>query len=106
MGADVGGIDVRILNRAIVATDELAIHPADAGELGLYGGELVRVRIRWGETQAPARLSSHMTRGTAFLSSHNPDTHTNRPVGPHIDPPSRCPDYKVTAVRLTPAQGF
>jgi predicted molibdopterin-dependent oxidoreductase YjgC len=46
------------------------------------------------------RLTERVFPGTLFLSFHYPETHTNRLVGPHLDPQSRCPEYKVTAVRL------
>jgi predicted molibdopterin-dependent oxidoreductase YjgC len=38
--------------------------------------------------------------GTLFLSFHYPETHANRVTGPSVDPDSKCPQYKATAVRL------
>jgi predicted molibdopterin-dependent oxidoreductase YjgC len=38
--------------------------------------------------------------GTLFLSFHYPQTHANRVTGPSVDPDSKCPQYKATAVRL------
>jgi predicted molibdopterin-dependent oxidoreductase YjgC len=42
-----------------------------------------------------------MLPGSCFLSFHQPESHTNRLVGPHRDPDSACPEYKLTAVRLS-----
>jgi predicted molibdopterin-dependent oxidoreductase YjgC len=47
-----------------------------------------------------ARHARRVAPGTLFLSFHFPETHANVLVGPHLDPQSKCPDYKVTAVRL------
>jgi predicted molibdopterin-dependent oxidoreductase YjgC len=44
-----------------------------------------------------------MLPGTTFLTFHYPETQTNCVVGPHVDPTSKCPDYKVLAVELAPA---
>jgi predicted molibdopterin-dependent oxidoreductase YjgC len=48
----------------------------------------------------PARRSARIAPGTCFLSFHQPESHTNRLVGPQRDPESACPEYKVTAVRV------
>ena len=48
-------------------------------------------------------LYDRVAPGTMFLSFHQPETHANRLVGPEVDPISKCPAYKVVAVRVSPA---
>jgi formate dehydrogenase alpha subunit len=100
---NVGTMTRRTPHRELVPEDVLEIHPEDAARLGLADGARVALESRWGRTEAPARLSRRVQPGTLFLSFHYPETHTNRLVGPHRDPRSKCPDYKVIAVRLEAA---
>jgi len=97
---NVGSMTRRTPSRSLAPADELAIHPVDAATLGIAGGDLVEMESRWGTIRVPARPSPAISRGTLFLSFHFPETHTNRIVGPHVDPISKCPQYKATAVRL------
>lgn len=101
---NVGTMTRRTPSAALVGQDALELHPEDAARLRIRDGERVRITSRWGEAVAPARLSRRMIPGTAFLSFHFPQTQTNRVVGPYTDPTSRCPDYKVVAVALSPAE--
>jgi len=100
---NVGTMTRRTPNSRLVGKDYLEIHPADAARLGIEDGSPVRVRSRWGQAVAPARVSRRMLPGTSFLTFHFPETQTNRVVGPWTDPTSKCPDYKVVAVGLAPA---
>jgi formate dehydrogenase major subunit len=84
----------------IVPKDYLELHPEDAARMGIRDDAPVRVRSRFGEAVAPARLTRRVLPGTAFLTFHFPETGTNRVVGPYTDPKSKCPDYKVVAVRV------
>lgn len=100
---NVGTMTRRTPSLELAGTDALEIHPTDAGPLGLLDGEAAEVQSRWGTVRVPAVHSTRVAPGTAFLSFHNPASHTNRLVGPHVDPRSHCPDYKVTAVRVRAA---
>jgi formate dehydrogenase alpha subunit len=97
---NVGTMTRRTPSRSIVAHDYLEIHPEDASRLGFVEGTPVGITSRWGHTTAPAHLTRRVLPGTCFLSFHFPDTQTNCVVGPHTDPKSKCPDYKVVAVQL------
>ena len=90
----------RTPNRALVPADVLEIHPEDALRQGIEDGASIVVESRWGCIRSRARLSERVTPGTFFLSFHFPESHTNRLTGPHVDPDSKCPQYKVTAVRI------
>jgi predicted molibdopterin-dependent oxidoreductase YjgC len=37
-----------------------------------------------------------------FLTFHFPETHTNVLTSPFVDPQSKCPEYKLTAVAIAP----
>jgi formate dehydrogenase major subunit len=97
---NVGSMTRRTPSRELVGADVLELNPDDAAALSVGEGERVRLTSRWGAAEAPAHLSRRVRRGQLFLSFHFPETHTNRLVGPHVDPDSRCPDYKTVAVRL------
>jgi len=60
----------------------------------------------WKSRRSRARvrvtLSQRVTPGTLFLAFHYPETHTNRLTSAYTDPESKCPEYKITAVRLQP----
>jgi formate dehydrogenase alpha subunit len=100
---NVGTMTRRTPSVRLAPHDALEIHPEDAAREGLRDGP-VEVESRWGATTVPLRLSRRVAPGTMFLSFHFPRSHTNRLVGPHVDPQSRCPEYKVTAVRVRPAR--
>lgn len=102
---NVGTMTLRTPNRELAPCDLLEVHPEDARLGRIEDGERVRIESRWGATEAPAQISERVSPGTLFLSFHHPETHANLLVGPHVDPLSKCPDYKVTAVRLSPVKG-
>jgi len=100
---NVGTMTRRTPNRELTGRDVIEVNPADAAALSLHDGGLVRVTSQWGETKVYLRTSERVRPGSAFLSFHYADSHTNRLVGPHVDPKSKCPEYKLTAVRIEPA---
>ncbi|MGP3926297.1 molybdopterin oxidoreductase family protein [Streptomyces sp. 8N616] len=85
------------------------LHPDDAEPLGIVDGDLVRVRSRRGEIDAPAVLRGHRP-GLVFAPFHygyfdqaDPFRHTraaNELTRTEWDPVSKQPIYKVTAVRV------
>jgi formate dehydrogenase major subunit len=97
---NVGTMTRRTPQQEFEPDDRLEIHPADAEALGADENASIGVTSRWGEIDVPIRITRRVPPGIVFLSFHQPETHTNRVVGPHLDPSSRCPQYKATAVRL------
>ena len=87
--------NVGIMTRRTFNTD---LFPRDDGAPAV-------LESRMGIATAPARIPRRVPPGRVFISFHHPGTHTNRLVGPHRDPSSSCPDYKVVAVspRRAPA---
>jgi len=99
---NVGTMTRRTPNQELVDHDAIVIHPDDAAAAGIEDGAPVEIESRHGRTVAPAQRSDRVAAGTLFMSFHQPESHTNRLVGPQVDPVSKCPEYKVTAVRLRP----
>jgi formate dehydrogenase alpha subunit len=101
---NVGTMTRRTPNQRLAPEDLLEIHPADADREGVGDGEVVQVASRWGRTRVRVRRSARVRPGSLFLAFHHPESHANRLVGPHVDPVSGCPGYKLTAARLSPAR--
>jgi len=101
---NVGTMTRRTPNRELLSADFLEVHPADAERLGIRDGQGVEIRSRWGRTKARARITDRVSPGTLFLTFHFPETHTNLLTSPYSDPRSKCPEYKITAVAITPLE--
>ncbi len=84
----------------LVDRDELELCASDATRLGITDGALVIVESPWGAARARARISARIAAGSAFLAFHFPETGTNQVIGPVLDRLARCPEYKVTPVRV------
>ena len=97
---NVGTMTRRTPNRELVPEDVLEVNPGDARQEGIADGETVELESHWGRTSMRVRLSERVAPRTLFLAFHYPETHTNRLTGACVDPDSKCPNYKVTAVRL------
>ena len=97
---NVGSMTRRTAQRQLVAEDWLEVHPDDAAAEGLAPGDFVELESRRSRTRVRVSLSRRVTRGTLFLSFHFPETHANRLTSSYTDPESKCPEYKITAVRL------
>ena len=83
--------------------DVLEIHPADAQMRGISDGQWVSIRSRKGETSVRAKISERMTPGVVYTTFHHPETGANVVTTELSDWATSCPEYKVTAVEVTPA---
>lgn len=97
---NVGTMTRRTSNADLAPCDDLEMNPEDARLLRIDDGSIVEVRSRWGSTRIAARVTPRVARGTLFASFHYPESHVNRLIGPHVDPHSKCPEYKLAAVRV------
>ncbi|HWN14966.1 MAG TPA: molybdopterin dinucleotide binding domain-containing protein, partial [Candidatus Dormibacteraeota bacterium] len=80
---------------------EIAVHPADARQLGVDDGGALRVVSRRGELTAYARVTEAVRRGAIFVpfvKLH--DSAANFLTNSAFDPSAKIPEYKVCAVRL------
>jgi formate dehydrogenase major subunit len=99
---NVGSMTRRTAQRELVGEDLLEIHPDDAAAKGLAAGDFVELESRRSRARVRVTLSHRVTPGTLFLAFHYPETHTNRLTSAYTDPESKCPEYKITALRLQP----
>ncbi|HMH51667.1 MAG TPA: formate dehydrogenase subunit alpha [Candidatus Acidoferrum sp.] len=80
---------------------EVAIHPADARQIGVETGEPIRVTSRRGELEGYARLTEAVRRGAIFVPFVKlADSAANFLTNSAHDPASKIPEYKVCAVKL------
>jgi len=82
--------------------DVLEIHPADAEERGIRTGDEVTLASRVGATTLHAQVSDRMTQGVVYTTFHHPVSGANVVTTEHSDWATNCPEYKVTAVEVTP----
>ncbi|TNE64078.1 MAG: nitrate reductase [Alphaproteobacteria bacterium] len=86
----------------------LDIHPDDARALCLQDGGFARLSSRHGQATVRLRVSDDQKPGELFLPMHWSLTHAGQAlagslIGPEVDPHSKQPAFKTTAVRLDPA---
>ncbi len=84
----------------VADADVLEIHPRDAARLRLEEGEFVRMVSARGAAILPLTLSERVQPGQLFTSFHFPVTDVNALLSSSADESSKCPEYKVSAVRL------
>jgi len=82
--------------------DLLEIHPHDAEQRGINDGAWVSVTSRAGETVLRSKISERIQPGVVYTTFHHPDTGTNVITTENTDWATDCPEYKVTAVEVTP----
>jgi formate dehydrogenase major subunit len=84
----------------LVDTDVLEMHPADMERLQLRDDEIVRVVSARGEALLPVVGSERVLLGHLFTSFHFPASTVNDLLSSSADESSKCPEYKVSAVRV------
>jgi formate dehydrogenase major subunit len=84
----------------LVDADVLEMHPEDAASLRLEDGELVRLVSARSEAVLPLAVSERVERGQLFTSFHFPSTDINALLSSSADESSKCPEYKVSTVRV------
>ncbi len=95
----------RTANVAWHADDVLEIHPHDAEERGIRDGDPVKLASRTGDTCLHAVVTERVAPGVVYTTFHNPATQTNVVTTEFSDWATNCPEYKVTAVQVSPSNG-
>ena len=85
--------------------DVLEIHPVDAENRGVKSGDWVRLASRAGETTLRASVTDRVAPGVVYTTFHHPLTQANVVTTDYSDWATNCPEYKVTAVQITPSNG-
>jgi predicted molibdopterin-dependent oxidoreductase YjgC len=86
-------------------TPIVEIHPADAAQLGVSEGELVRLTSRRNAMVSAARISDRVARGQVFVPFHFREAAANLLTNPVLDPYAKMAELKICAVRIEPARG-
>ena len=100
---NVGAQTRRTANTVWHGEDVLEIHPSDAEARGIRDHDLVSLRSRKGEITLKAAITERVQPGVVYTTFHNPETGANVVTTEHSDWATNCPEYKVTAVQVTPA---
>ncbi len=85
--------------------DRLEIHPHDAEQRGVRDGDWVKLASRAGETTLRALITERVAPGVVYTTFHHPNTQANVITTDFSDWATNCPEYKVTAVQITPSNG-
>jgi ferredoxin-nitrate reductase len=89
-----------------IAQSFLEIHPEDARHLNIADEDLVLVSSRRGEVRVKARYSKSIRKGVVFMPMHwgkilgNDLNRVNNLTNNLVDPVSKEPDFKYSAVRV------
>ena len=102
---DVGAQTRRTDNVVWHEEGRLEIHPHDAEERGIRDGDWIRLASRSGETSLHARITDRVAPGVVYTTFHHPNTQANVVTTDYSDWATNCPEYKVTAVQVTPSNG-
>jgi formate dehydrogenase major subunit len=102
---NVGAQTRRTDNVAWHPEDVLEIHPADAEARGVRQGDWVKITSRAGETSLHAQITDRVAPGVVYTTFHHPETQANVITTEYSDWATNCPEYKVTAVQVTPSNG-
>ncbi|MCW1403764.1 formate dehydrogenase subunit alpha [Novosphingobium sp. MW5] len=102
---NVGAQTRRTANTVWHEEDLLEMHPLDAENRGLKDGDWARLASRTGETTLRLTVTDRVAPGVVYTTFHHPATQANVVTTEHSDWATNCPEYKVTAVQVTPSNG-
>src|SRR3954471_24893918 len=102
---NVGAQTRRTANTVWHDEDLLEIHPFDAENRGINEGDWVRLASRAGETTLRATVTDRVAPGVVYTTFHHPLTQANVVTTEYSDWATSCPEYKVTAVQVSPSNG-
>jgi formate dehydrogenase major subunit len=102
---NVGAQTRRTGNMAWHDKDVLEIHPQDAEDRGVREGDLVKLQSRAGAMALQAVITDRVAPGVVYTTFHHPETPANVVTTDNSDWATNCPEYKVTAVQVTLANG-
>ena len=102
---NVGAQTRRTANVVWHEEDRLEIHPHDAEQRGIRDGDWVKLASRAGETTLRALITERVAPGVVYTTFHHPGTQANVITTDFSDWATNCPEYKVTAVQISPSNG-
>ncbi len=78
----------------------IELHPKDAAKYGISDGDNVEIESRRGRVIAVAKITDTVMPGVAFAPFHFSDSPINLVTNDALDPVSKTPEYKISAVRI------
>ena len=102
---NVGAQTRRTENSVWHSEDVLEVHPHDAEVRGIRDGDFVKLDSRAGSTSLRAVISDRVSPGVVYTTFHHPVTQANVVTTDYSDWATNCPEYKVTAVQISPSNG-
>ncbi|QUD87165.1 formate dehydrogenase subunit alpha [Phenylobacterium montanum] len=102
---NVGAQTRRTANVVWHEEDRLEIHPHDAENRGVRDGDFVQLTSRTGSISLRAKVTDRVAPGVVYTTFHHPDTQANVVTTEFSDWATNCPEYKVTAVQVSPSNG-
>jgi predicted molibdopterin-dependent oxidoreductase YjgC len=84
------------------ADDYLEIHPEDALSLDIIEDSRVWLSSPRNRIQMTAKITKDVQQGNLFTTFHFPETGVNTVLSSSSDSYTRCPEYKVQAVAVSP----
>jgi ferredoxin-nitrate reductase len=90
-----------------IANAWLEMHPGDAARRGIHEGDLVDIQNNRGNVRVKAKLSPEIKKGVVFLPMHwgkilaSDLNRANNLTSKLIDPQSKEPDFKFSAVQVS-----
>ena len=90
-----------LLRKLYPANCYIEIHPLQARQFKLNTGDMVRVTSRRGSIECIAMVTASVGSGQCFMPMHY--SQTNHLTWQHVDPYSRQPSYKNSAIRISKA---
>ncbi|MCX6430605.1 MAG: formate dehydrogenase subunit alpha [Actinobacteria bacterium] len=100
---NVGAQTRRTANVIWHSEDILDIHESDAQLRGIEDGSWVRLASRVGDTILKARITNEVPAGVVYTTFHFPESGANIITTDYSDWATNCPEYKVTAVEISPS---
>jgi formate dehydrogenase major subunit len=85
--------------------DLLEIHPQDAEDRGIKDGDWIKLASRAGDTSLRATITDRVSPGVVYTTFHHATTQANVVTTDYSDWATNCPEYKVTAVQVSPSNG-
>ena len=100
---NVGAQTRRTANNLWHSEDILDIHESDALLRGISDGGWIKLSSRVGETVLKVRITDEVPAGVVYTTFHFPESGANVITTEYSDWATNCPEYKVTAVEVSPS---
>ena len=100
---NVGAQTRRTPNNLWHSEDILDIHESDALLRGISDGGWIKLSSRVGETVLKVRITDEVPAGVVYTTFHFPESGANVITTEYSDWATNCPEYKVTAVEVSPS---